>query len=80
MTLKISPPEVLLRFGIEAQHPDNFLRYQLELNPPLFLSSVKAIRARLKNPPRTANEYLATLISMHLPQTVAYLQQYENFI
>ena len=78
--IKDFPKEVLFKHGVEAQHPDTFLRYQLDLNLPLFLSCIKTIRERLKNPPRTASEYLQTFFSQHLTQTVAFLQQYESLI
>ena len=71
--------KTLQKFGIEAQHPDTFLRYQMDLNPSAFLSCVKTIRERLKSPPATANEYLYTLFH-HLPQTVSILKQYVNLI
>ena len=73
------PNETLKKFEIEAQHPDTFLRYQLDLKLPVFLSSVKNIRQRLKKPPVSASHYLSTLFS-HLPQTVLALKQYETLI
>lgn len=75
--VKDFPCEILKRFEIEAQHPDTFLRHQLDLKLPIFLSSVKNIRERLKKPPLSADQYLAILFS-HLPQTVSILKQYEK--
>lgn len=46
--------KILIKYQLEARHPDNFLRSQFDLYPAQFLSSVKMIRARLKKPPRTA--------------------------
>ncbi len=77
--IKDFPIETLQKFDIEAQHPDTFLRCQLDLNLPIFLSCIKTIRTRLKKPPATANQYLFTLFH-HLPQTVSFLKQYENLI
>ncbi len=77
--LKDFPPEIIRKFGIEVQHPDLFFRYQIDLHMPIFLSSIKAIRSRLKNPPRTSDQYLLTLLE-HLPQTVSVLQKYEALI
>jgi predicted nucleic acid-binding protein len=74
------PPASLLKYGIEPQHPDTFLRYQMDLNLPMVLFCVKMIRARLKNPQKTAKEYLQTLFSQQLPQTVDILRQYANLI
>jgi predicted nucleic acid-binding protein len=77
--MKDFPVEIIKKFDIEAQHPDTFFRYQMELHLPAFLSCIKTIRSRLINPPRTANEYLFTLFPL-IPQTVSILKQYENVI
>lgn len=70
---------VLAKYEIEAQHPDTFLRSQLDLYPPAFLSCVKTVRARVKNPPRTADEYPFTPFQ-HLSHTVNILKQYVDLI
>lgn len=77
--LKDFPNKILQKYNIEAQDPDIFLRHQIELDLALFLSSVKDIRARLKNPCRTANEYLFSLFP-HLPQTVNFIKDYIDVI
>ena len=77
--IKDFPIEILKKFEIEAQHPDTFLRHQLDLKLSVFLSSVKNIRERLKKPPLSASQYLSILFS-HLPQTVSILKHYENII
>lgn len=74
------PQVSLSKYGIEPQHPDTFLRCQMDLNLPMVLSCVKTVRARLKNPPKTAKEYLQTLFSQQLTQTVDVLRQYVNLI
>jgi hypothetical protein len=40
------------RWGIEAQHPDEFLTHQFHLSQAAFLQAVKTVRVRLKNPPK----------------------------
>ena len=45
--LKDFPADVLQPYGIEAQHPDEFLMHQRDLNHDRFLECVKRIRARL---------------------------------
>ncbi len=77
--IKDFPAEILNKYEIEAQHPDTFLRHQLDLKLSVFLSSVKNIRQRLKKPPTSANQYLSILFP-HLPQTVSILKEYENLI
>ncbi|MBC6404367.1 MAG: PIN domain-containing protein [Rhodospirillales bacterium] len=59
--LKDFPAAALAPFGIEAQHPDDFFCNQLSLAPGLVCSALGKVRARLQNPPKTADEYLATL-------------------
>lgn len=77
--IKDFPNATLKKFEIEAQHPDTFLRYQLDLKLAIFLACVKNIRQRLKKPPVTASHYLSILFP-HLPQTVSYLRKYEKLI
>jgi len=59
--LKDFPADVLQPYGIEAQHPDEFLMHQRDLDHDRFLGCVKRIRARLVNPPFTPDEYIASL-------------------
>jgi hypothetical protein len=59
--LKHFPGEALSTFGLEAQHPDTFLIHQRGLHEQLFLECAKRCRARLKNPPKSADGYLEGL-------------------
>lgn len=77
--LKDFPTQILQKYGIEAQDPDTFLRHQISLYLPSFLSCVKEVRSRLKNPPKTSKEYLFDLFH-HLPQTVTFLKDYDDLI
>jgi hypothetical protein len=74
------PAEVLERWGIEAQHPDAFLTGLFDLAQPAFLQAVKTVRARLKNPPKSAEDYLETLRAHGLGATVAALAPYARYI
>lgn len=74
--LKDFPETVLATFGIEAQHPDDFLCNQMSLAPGLFCSSVRKVRARLTSPPFSVEEYLDTLTRQGLVATVAELEQF----
>jgi len=56
--VKHFPDSKLAPFAIEVQHPDTFLIHQRGLNPAKFLECVRRCRSRLKNPPKTADEYL----------------------
>jgi len=71
--LKDFPQSALERLGIEAQHPDDFVFYQLDLNPEAALRAIGEHRARLRKPARTPEEYLDSLEPL-LPLTVAVLR------
>lgn len=71
---------MMRKYGIEAQHPDDFLRHLIDLSPAQFISCVRETRNSLKNPPKNALEYLAILEQQSLPQTVAYLRAYIHVI
>jgi hypothetical protein len=70
------PGEALGRFGLEAQHPDDFLGSLLDLAPGVVCTAVKAQRESLRNPPKTAEELLATLEAQGLTQAVARLRPF----
>jgi hypothetical protein len=74
------PPEKLSPYGIEAQHPDQFLVHLIDLHPAATSAAAKRHRARLKNPPRSVEEYLGTLAKLSLPETVARLREYSEVI
>lgn len=78
--LRDFPADVLGRWGIEAQHPDEFLTHQFHLAPPAFLAAIKTVRLRLENPPKTVHDYLDTLRSQGLLATVSEIQPFDQFI
>lgn len=74
-------PEVAISpFGIEAIHPDEFLGSHLSLAPGLFCGCVKRIRAQLRNPPLSVEDYLAKLVACGLVATAQALEQYAELI
>lgn len=78
--LKDFPTGILSKFGIEAQHPDEFFLNQVDLNLPAFLTAVKSIRINLKKPPKNPSEYLAILRKHTLLQTAEFLESYIDLI
>jgi len=64
--IKDFPEEVLVLYGIEAMHPDTFVEYQLDLHQGAVIATAKQHREALKNPPKTAEEYIETLASQGL--------------
>ena len=74
------PPAALKVYGIEAQHPDVFLAEHLRRVPGQFCSAVRKVRARLKNPPYTVDDYLSTLTRQGLAATVTQLKQFSELL
>jgi hypothetical protein len=78
--LKDFPNETLAFYGIEAQHPDEFLSHHLNLAPGIFCSSVQKVRRRLKNPPFSVDQYLENLMQQGLVATVAELKTFAQLL
>ncbi|WP_321916660.1 PIN domain-containing protein [Paraburkholderia sp. J11-2] len=76
LNLKDFPSDVLARFGIEVQHPDDFVAGLFNLNQMLVLRAMADHRRSLRNPPKSAYEYLDTLASQGLTQTVSIVRPY----
>jgi hypothetical protein len=72
--LKDFPPDVLGRYRLAAQHPDDFIVDLMELHPAGVLEAAARHRRSLKNPPKTAEEYLEILAAQGLTQTVALMR------
>ncbi len=68
------PIEIVALFGIKVQHPDDFLAYCLENVADKFCSAIKKVRARLKKPPYSVEEYLIILDKQGLHATVEKLR------
>ena len=78
--LKDFPNDILVGFGIEAMHPDEFIEHQFGLSPGVVISCAKRVRARLKNPVMTREEYLEVLASQRLPVTADLLKEFVNLL
>lgn len=78
--LKDFPDETLAAFGIEAQHPDIFLSHQMSLNPHGMLTAARRIRRRLKNPEKSADEYLGTLRQCQLILVASELEKTKSLL
>jgi predicted nucleic acid-binding protein len=74
------PAHILSPYGIETQHPDDFLINSLNLNPAKFCVVIRKVRARLKNPPYCIEEYLAILTKQGLIATSSELQQWAEVL
>ena len=78
--LRDFPKQYLASFGIEALHPDEFIYHQFGLNNANVLIAAQRCRERLKNPPKSAEEYLDILERQGLPQSVGELRKYSAVI
>jgi hypothetical protein len=74
------PAEALRKYGIEAQHPDEFIGRLLDLAPHVVCAAAKRQRESLRKPPMTVDEYLQSLERQGLAQTVARLKQFAELI
>lgn len=75
MNLRDFPADIVGVFGIEAQHPDEFVLHLLDLAPGAVMAAAESHRQSLKNPPRTIEGYLDTLERQGLTKAVAALRQ-----
>lgn len=73
--LKDFPEQVLARYGMEAQHPDDFVRDLLDLDEARVARVIREQAACLKNPPQTPAEVLETLRKQGLTLSAALLQE-----
>ncbi len=78
--LKDFPESALEPYGIETLHPDDFLSNHLALAPDVFCSALRKVRARLKNPLYTAEDYLSILTHQGLVATAVELEQFKELI
>jgi len=74
------PSEALAPSGVEAQHPDDFLLNQLELQPIAALKAIKAMRARWRTPQLSVHELAAALEKLQLPLVAARLREVAELI
>jgi len=73
--LKDFPEQSLSQHSIEILHPDDFLIAQYDLDQIRMLKVIKACRIKLRNPPKSAGDYIDTLELQGLPQTCRVLRQ-----
>lgn len=78
--LKDFPEENLAPFGIETQHPDDFICNQLTLAPGLVCSALRKVRARLKSPAFSVEDYLAILTRQGLVAMVAEVEEFAELL
>jgi predicted nucleic acid-binding protein len=73
--LRHFPAAALDRFGIEAQHPDEFVRHLLDLSPVLVVDAVRGQQAALSRPPISMPALLTLFERLGLTATAAELRR-----
>ena len=73
--LRDFPEQALAPYGILAQHPDDFLLDLLDLDWETVCNAAEKQRIRLKNPPKTPDEYLETLVELGLPLSATRMRE-----
>ena len=68
------PSQVLGKFSIEAQHPDDFILALLETFPDSVMGAARNHRTSLRNPQKMPDEYLADLDAQGLAKGVIALR------
>ena len=71
MNLKDFPNEVLQQYEMEGLHPDEFILQLIDLAPDVVMDAAGTHRQSLKNPPKSIEEFLASLEAQGLPKSVA---------
>lgn len=74
------PASVLAPLSLEALHPDDFLLNQIDSQPIAALESIKAMRARWRNPRVSALELASRLERLQLPLVAARLREVAELI
>jgi len=73
--LKDFPKRNLGKYKVEAINPDDFIMMLMKSNHNEIILAAKTHRERLKNPPKSVNEYLLTLEKQKLKKTVKALSR-----
>jgi hypothetical protein len=72
------PIELLAPFGVAAIHPDQVFFELLDSAADEFCAAARLQRQALKQPPMTAEQFLAKLAAVGLSQTAARLSNYSD--
>lgn len=74
------PAELLAPYGIESQHPDEFVDNLLDLDAAAVVSAEQRQRAQLKTPPIDVDSYLGIMLRQGLVQTIKTLAAYRSIL
>ena len=74
------PAAATRKHGVEAQHPDDFVTHLIDLSPAAVYSTIKQHRESLRNPQKSAAEYIETLMKCQLVETAMRIEEYAHLI
>lgn len=74
------PPAVLEQFGVETQHPDEFIENLFDLDAAAVVTAAQRQRGKLKNPPMDVDRYLEILLRQGLVQVSKLLANYRSIL
>ncbi len=80
LNLKDFPADYLAQFGIEAQHPDDFIMHLVDLSAGTVCKAAKHHPESLHNPAKSVGDYLDNLERQQLPKTAQALREFESLI
>ncbi len=80
LNTKDFPADVLSKFDIEIQTPDQFVLNQIMLHPPRALTAIKKMRDRWERPSMSASDMVDLFEKRQLPQTAAHLRDVLDLI
>ena len=69
-----------MKWGIEARHPDDFIRHLIDLAPRVVCAATRRQRESLKNPPMSVDNFFAALERQGLAQSVSELRRFADLI
>jgi predicted nucleic acid-binding protein len=78
--LKDFPVHILKPYGVQAQHPDEFIAELIDLDPIRVCRAVRTHRMSLKNPPKDAKEFLDILRKQSLVISASLLEEMRDLI
>lgn len=74
------PIDVLASYGVESQHPDEFVENLFGLDAAAVIAAAQHQRAQLKSPPLDVDHYLEILLRQGLVQTTKTLATYRAIL
>lgn len=74
------PADALASYGMESQHPDEFVENLFDLDAAAVVAAAQRQRAQLKNPPINVDRYLEILFRQGLVQTTTALAAYHTIL